>query len=438
VKVEKFGSRGDSVRQLQESLRKAGYDPGQSDGVFGRNTRKAVRDFQSARGLKVDGKVGSKTRGAMDAFDRQPSRTQNPPQQQPTNGPMRPGGTQPQPGSGQQPGGAGQPTTGGGEQQPGSTGQQTTGTQTPPTTPAPTTPPPTTPPNATPTQATTTTPSTPPVAGTGAVTGNNPPGATPPPPKYFAFASPSDKSGHSNGLNVGEVKNIIDRYGKNVMVGFDRGSFSDSDLKAMQQGRANDISNPALKYAVQNGARLHAYVEGPGGATGEAWSSDEKARVRAAAASVGIHLNDPSNARDPGTIAWKDHGWKDYAHKQLTDLKKAGFDSVEIDNLDSASRVRNDPQGTVNFLKEYSQWWKNGEVPRLLPKNFEEGQWNAVNAAVKNGTLPRGMFTDYAIAERGVGSNRDEQARLAAQIRIQLIKSNDTNNYDAYGAYNIR
>jgi hypothetical protein len=63
------GARGEAVRSLQEKLRSAGFDPGPSDGVFGERTERAVRDFQRARGLQVDGVVGRRTRAALNGTD---------------------------------------------------------------------------------------------------------------------------------------------------------------------------------------------------------------------------------------------------------------------------------------------------------------------------------------------------------------------------------
>lgn len=57
----RYGSRGESVRQVQSRLNKLGYWCGTADGIFGVNTRSAVRRFQSAKGLSVDGIVGPKT-----------------------------------------------------------------------------------------------------------------------------------------------------------------------------------------------------------------------------------------------------------------------------------------------------------------------------------------------------------------------------------------
>jgi peptidoglycan hydrolase-like protein with peptidoglycan-binding domain len=43
---------------LQEALRILGYNPGPVDGVFAANTEAAVKEFQLARGIGVDGVVG--------------------------------------------------------------------------------------------------------------------------------------------------------------------------------------------------------------------------------------------------------------------------------------------------------------------------------------------------------------------------------------------
>ena len=49
------GSRGDSVKALQRRLNELGYNCGSSDGVFGSNTKRAVRYFQDAIGTNQDG-----------------------------------------------------------------------------------------------------------------------------------------------------------------------------------------------------------------------------------------------------------------------------------------------------------------------------------------------------------------------------------------------
>lgn len=59
-----YGSSGSDVRALQEALRKAGYNIA-ADGVYGAETQNAVRQYQSAQGLGVDGIAGQQTFGAL-------------------------------------------------------------------------------------------------------------------------------------------------------------------------------------------------------------------------------------------------------------------------------------------------------------------------------------------------------------------------------------
>ncbi len=55
------GSRGESVKTLQEKLNAKGYNAGSVDGIFGKNTQAAVMAFQKANGLAADGIVGKLT-----------------------------------------------------------------------------------------------------------------------------------------------------------------------------------------------------------------------------------------------------------------------------------------------------------------------------------------------------------------------------------------
>ncbi|ERT09248.1 putative peptidoglycan binding domain protein [Lyngbya aestuarii BL J] len=51
------GTRGTQVTGLQQRLQVHGFDPGRADSVFGSRTEQAVRAFQQARGLEVNGIV---------------------------------------------------------------------------------------------------------------------------------------------------------------------------------------------------------------------------------------------------------------------------------------------------------------------------------------------------------------------------------------------
>jgi hypothetical protein len=55
----KVGSRGDSVMQLQKKL---GI---KADGIFGKDTEKAVRDYQEKNKLSIDGVVGNQTNSSL-------------------------------------------------------------------------------------------------------------------------------------------------------------------------------------------------------------------------------------------------------------------------------------------------------------------------------------------------------------------------------------
>jgi peptidoglycan hydrolase-like protein with peptidoglycan-binding domain len=57
-----------SPLQIQKALQNAGFDPGEVDGKLGKQTRKAIRDFQKANGLTADGKVGPKTWSELAKF----------------------------------------------------------------------------------------------------------------------------------------------------------------------------------------------------------------------------------------------------------------------------------------------------------------------------------------------------------------------------------
>jgi len=62
----KNGSKGEVVTYLQQLLDQLGCDPGGVDGIFGPNTERAVKEFQTNQGLAADGVVGPKTWAALD------------------------------------------------------------------------------------------------------------------------------------------------------------------------------------------------------------------------------------------------------------------------------------------------------------------------------------------------------------------------------------
>lgn len=64
------GDEGDDVKEVQDRLYELGFlEDGSRTAVYGEKTASAVRAFQSANRLKVDGKVGAKTMNALYSSD---------------------------------------------------------------------------------------------------------------------------------------------------------------------------------------------------------------------------------------------------------------------------------------------------------------------------------------------------------------------------------
>lgn len=57
-----------TVKDIQNALKNAGFDPGAIDGKPGPRTQQAVKEFQRTKGLKVDGKVGPQTWGELNKY----------------------------------------------------------------------------------------------------------------------------------------------------------------------------------------------------------------------------------------------------------------------------------------------------------------------------------------------------------------------------------
>lgn len=59
---------GMTLRDVQQALQRAGFDPGPIDGRMGRKTREALRHFQQAQGLTADGRIGPQTIAKLKAY----------------------------------------------------------------------------------------------------------------------------------------------------------------------------------------------------------------------------------------------------------------------------------------------------------------------------------------------------------------------------------
>ncbi len=224
------------------------------------------------------------------------------------------------------------------------------------------------------------------------------------PAEYFLFAS--------DGISPKEIRNARARY-ERIMVGFDAGNITDAALRAAKAA----------------GAELEIYVEGPGGPTGDHWSPDERKRIKAAAESVGIDTHQNNWMRE-----WDRVGWKTFTFRQLEGFLHAGYSAGEIDNLD---RVLGDgPDKTLAFYKEYAALHAASRLPRLVIKNLSETKLTHLVAAIEQRTLPRAMFSEFHISEKGSG-NRPKQDALSSRIAIRTVPSDNTYHYDARGEYGL-
>jgi len=59
--MPKRGKPREHMKEIQSCLKNAGFYKGEIDGVKGKGTKKAIKEFQGANGLKSDGRVGPKT-----------------------------------------------------------------------------------------------------------------------------------------------------------------------------------------------------------------------------------------------------------------------------------------------------------------------------------------------------------------------------------------
>ena len=64
-----------SVRQIQGILQERGYDPGPLDGVMGKKTKAALRQFQRDQRLSATGEIDASTKAGL--FSRPSSTTKS-------------------------------------------------------------------------------------------------------------------------------------------------------------------------------------------------------------------------------------------------------------------------------------------------------------------------------------------------------------------------
>jgi hypothetical protein len=59
ISPRQLGRNG--VREVQQALAKKGFHSGRADGIFGRDTRMALRSFQKSKGINSTGQLNKKT-----------------------------------------------------------------------------------------------------------------------------------------------------------------------------------------------------------------------------------------------------------------------------------------------------------------------------------------------------------------------------------------
>lgn len=217
------------------------------------------------------------------------------------------------------------------------------------------------------------------------------------PPAYFAFSSQP--------LLTDRVTELARHYRGNVLIGVDANSEAENVVLAARRG----------------GARLHVYLEGPGGPTGATWTRDELERIELAARQVGLSGADWQKR-------WDEGGWEVSTFQQLRHYHDLGFESAEVDNLDRVLGTE-----LVPFYQDYAGWYQQGLVPRVVLKNVGPETYARLKAA----NLPREMFEDYAIWESSCG-DAQESSRASAELGIQTLVSPDTYHYAVSGAYELR
>lgn len=259
---------------------------------------------------------------------------------------------------------------------------------------------------------------------------------------YFMYASTR--------LTAPEITQALACYGSDIYVGFDSlcdlevdGCDLREDLRRMadKQLPADD----ALRFAVEKGVHLHAYVEGPGGKTDGQLAPDEADRVVAASKTVGDTCDGKPYApmtqfaidtpTDDPTQQWLTCGWREYTFSQLCRLGSLGFETAEIDNLENDASFGGDrsPTALSAFLAKFGDFQCDGggHLPRLVLKNLNEAEWKVVHSF----RLQEGrdaIFAPFAILEADKATVLEREP-YACAAGVTLLRGPNTRDYYAWG-----
>ena len=176
--------------------------------------------------------------------------------------------------------------------------------------------------------------------------------------------------------------------------------------------------------------RVQVYLEGPGGPTGEHWAPDECARVKEAAKKYGTQPIADDDDCETDSMEWMKEwnqtGFFKQLQQQLSDLKKLGVYSVEVDNLHRAG------YGIEGLpLSDFIVRFNNGKAAdnpiRLLLKNVTSSA--ELDAIFSNS--PRSAIADYMIVEEDFKTEWCALRKTGKDHGITTAFSWDTNDYHA-------
>lgn len=218
-----------------------------------------------------------------------------------------------------------------------------------------------------------------------------------PPERYFYFSSDDDA------VDVLSEPSSVEALGAaTVVAGIDPGG----DLESEEFVERAD----ALR---EQGRRIHVYLEGPGGPTGDDWTPDECERIKAAATDAGVTVpaNDDCGDDDsPWLREWNESAFLVHVERQLAALSSYDIYSIEIDNLARAGfGLEQRPLSELVALFAATRE-RAGSSARLLLKNIESsGELLAVLDDSE-----RELLADYLILEEYL---KDDWCAIAATAR---------------------
>lgn len=198
-------------------------------------------------------------------------------------------------------------------------------------------------------------------------------------------------------FNRSEIKNLVLKYGSNILIGGDPGHGSEFTEAMIAVDEFN--------------AKKHVYLVGPGMLD---WSDEEANQIKMHAKSVGIDTNKSSWHED-----WLNYGFIEKNKREFKYYDSQQFCSAEIDNLDQI--VGQDPLKTIKFYTSLESFlYNSGCRIRLMMKNLNEEQITACIKAVDNGSISVDFFAPYAMMEKGSG-NPESQIKYCELLGIKAV-----------------